>query len=193
MTVLDVAIGTGLVAREALRIVDRSADVVGVDVSFGMLSRAAAALPVALVHGRGEQLPFRAASFDFLSLGYALRHLDHLSSTFAEFLRVLRPGGVVCILEITRPVRPLANRALGFYIGRVMPVVARAVGRRAATRDLWRYYWHTIEGAPTPDAVLQALSGAGFRDPHRHLVQGIFSEYTAYRPATNRGATPASP
>ncbi len=193
MTVLDVAIGTGLVAREALRVVDRPADVVGVDVSFGMLSRAAAALPVSLVLGRGEQLPFRAASFDFLSLGYALRHLDDLASTFAEFFRVLKPGGVVGILEITRPERPLASRALGFYMGRVMPAVARVVGRRASTGDLCRYFWDTIERAPAPDAVLRALSSAGFRDPHRHLVYGIFSEYRACRPAVNRVATPSLP
>src|SRR5262245_45117962 len=139
MTLLDVGIGTGLVAREALRLVDRPAAVVGVDVSFGMISRAAARLPIALVLGRGEQLPFQATSFDFLSLGYALRHFQDLTATFAEFFRVLKPGGVVGILEITRPEGPLASRALGFYIGRVMPALARAMGQRAATGELCRY------------------------------------------------------
>lgn len=190
MTVLDVAIGTGLVAREARSIVDASGRVIGIDPSAGMLVRATASLPVAVVQGRGERLPFRDASFQFVSLGYALRHLDDLSTPFAEFFRVLEPQGVVCILEITKPVSTLATQVLEFYIGRVMPAVASLALRRPITADLWRYFWHTIERAPEPRVVLQALAAAGFQDAQRHLVQGIFSEYTARKPARNGANAP---
>jgi demethylmenaquinone methyltransferase/2-methoxy-6-polyprenyl-1,4-benzoquinol methylase len=187
MRVLDVATGTGLVAREALRLVGPGGNVTGVDVSAGMLARAAATLPVRLVQGLGEALPFRAAQFDFVSLGYALRHLDQ-PTTFAEMLRVLRPGGSVCILEISAPAVPILRQALGMYIGRVVPLVARLVGARPVTRELWRYFWHTVDHALPPAAVLQNLAAAGFGDARRHLVQGVFVEYTARTPAaTPRG------
>ena len=181
MRVLDVATGTGLVAREARRIVGRDGRVTGIDVSAGMLARATRALPGALAQGRGEHLPFRTGQFDYVILGYALRHLDQ-PSVFAEMLRVLRPGGIACILEIGAPTSSLLRSALGLYIGRLVPLVSRVIGTRRVTRDLWRYYWSTIEHALPATTVLQNLSAAGFHDVRRHVVQRIFSEYTARKP-----------
>jgi demethylmenaquinone methyltransferase/2-methoxy-6-polyprenyl-1,4-benzoquinol methylase len=181
MRVLDVAIGTGLVAREALGIVGPEGTVMGVDPSAGMLARAAAWLPGRVVQGRSEALPFRDAQFDFVSLGYALRHLDQ-PVAFAEIFRVLRPGGIVCILEITAPTAPVLRHALGLYVGRIVPFLARLIGSRRVTRDLWRYFWDTIEHALPHTAGLQNLSAAGFHDARRDLMQGIFSEYTARKP-----------
>jgi demethylmenaquinone methyltransferase/2-methoxy-6-polyprenyl-1,4-benzoquinol methylase len=182
MRVLDVAIGTGSVAREALRVVGSAGRVTGIDVSAGMLARAAT-LPVQLVLGASESLPFRASQFDFLSVGYALRHLDQ-PATFREALRVLRPGGIALILEISRPTGPLLRHALGLYIGRVVPMAAQLLGARAVTLDLWKYFWHTIEHASQPAAVLENLAAAGFTSVRRHLVGRILSEYTARRPIT---------
>ena len=182
MDVLDIATGTGLVAREALGIVGPAGTVTGVDVSAGMLARAAAWLPGRLVQGRSEALPFRDAQFDFVSLGYALRHLDQ-PVAFSEMLRVLRPGGIACILEITAPSAPILRHALGLYVGRIVPFMARLIGSRRVTRDLWRYFWDTIEHALPHTVGLQNLSAAGFHDARRDLVQGIFSEYTARKPA----------
>lgn len=186
MRVLDVAIGTGLVAREAQRIVRPEGTVTGIDVSAGMLA-CAAPLPVHRVQGRSEVLPFRAAQFDFVSLGYALRHLDQ-PATFAEMLRVLRPGGIACILEISAPSAAVVRHALGLYVGRVVPLVARLIGARTVTSDLWKYFWYTIEHALPPTTVLQNLSAAGFHGAQRHLVQGIFAEYTARKPGAAFGA-----
>src|SRR3954471_5610054 len=103
MRVLDVAIGTGLVAREEVGIVGDPSLVLGLDPSPGMLAQAVQNLSVRVVMGRAEQLPLGDAQFDFLSMGYALRHISDLSKAFAEFHRVVRPGGTVCILEITPP------------------------------------------------------------------------------------------
>jgi demethylmenaquinone methyltransferase/2-methoxy-6-polyprenyl-1,4-benzoquinol methylase len=182
MRVLDVAVGTGLVAREALRIVGPEGTVTGVDVSAGMLARAAVSLPIRLVQGLSETLPFRGERFDFVSLGYALRHLDQ-PVAFAEMSRVLRPGGIVCIIEISAPAIPILRMALGLYIGRVMPRAARLLGSKTAAGDLYRYFWHTIEHALPPATVLRNLSTAGFVDARRRLLQGIFAEYTARKPA----------
>jgi len=187
MRVLDVAIGTGLVAREALRVVGPGGAVVGIDVSAGMLGRAAASLPVRLVQARSEQLAFDRTTFDFVSLGYALRHLDQ-PAAFAEMLRVLRPGGIACVLEISAPTTSILRRALGLYIGRVGPLAARLIGSKKATRDLWRYFWYTIEHAVPPATVLENLSAAGFHGVRRRVTYGVFSEYTAVKPGVPAGA-----
>lgn len=178
--VLDVGIGTGLVAREALDLIGPSGRLVGVDPSPGMLGEVA--LPgVELLAGRAEALPRPDASHDFLSMGYALRHIDDVAAAFAEFHRVLKPGGRLLVLEISKPRGRVATAALKAYMRGVVPLLARAVARRAATPELWRYYWDTIEACIPPETVLAALRAAGFAAVSRHVELGIFSEYTATR------------
>ena len=179
--VIDVGIGTGLVAREALKIIGPTGQLVGVDPSPGMMSQVK--LPgVQLLQGRAEALPCGDASCDFVSMGYALRHLSDLSAAFAEFHRVLRPGGRLLVLEITRPQRPWAVLALKTYMRAVVPAVAKVVARQNKTSELWRYYWDTIEACVPPQVVLEALRAAGFRRTRRYVALGIFSEYTAFKP-----------
>ena len=180
--VLDVATGTGLVAREAAAIVGDARRVVGLDPSPGMLRQARRLLGIPATLGAGEALPCRDASFDFLSLGYALRHLADLTVTFAEFARVLRPGGTVLVLELTRPPSRAHRAVLRFYIKRVIPALTRLTTRNRDASLLWRYFWDTIEACVPPERILTALADAGFTDVRRELVLGMFSEYTGRRP-----------
>ena len=182
MQVLDVGIGTGLVAREAMRLIGAGGEVVGVDPSAGMMAQVH--LPgIRLVQGRAEALPLDNASADFLSMGYALRHISDVDAALAEFWRVLRPGGRVMMLEITRPAGRLATAALKGYMRMVVPVIARLVSRQTDTSRLWRYYWDTIEACIAPPTVLEAMRRAGFAQAQRHVELGMFSEYTAQKPA----------
>jgi demethylmenaquinone methyltransferase/2-methoxy-6-polyprenyl-1,4-benzoquinol methylase len=180
--VLDVGIGTGLVAREALGIIGPAGRLSGVDPSPGMMDQVHLA-GVELVQGRAEQIPKPDASCDFLSMGYALRHVGDVTAAFSEFHRVLRPGGRLLVLEITRPRGRFAHWALRTYMHGIVPLLARLVARRAPTSQLWRYYWDTIEACIAPEAVMQALRDAGFSDVQRHVELGMFSEYTAVKAA----------
>ncbi|MDM0077235.1 class I SAM-dependent methyltransferase [Variovorax sp. J2P1-59] len=180
--VVDVGIGTGLVAREALTLIGPSGRLVGVDPSPGMMGEVA--LPdVELVRGRAEALPRPDASSDFVSMGYALRHIADVHAAFAEFHRVLRPGGRLVVLEITKPAGRVGTAVLKAYMRSVVPLIAKAVARRHDTSELWRYYWDTIEACIPPESVMSALRAAGFEDVKRHVELGIFSEYTAVKPA----------
>lgn len=179
--VLDVGIGTGLVAREALRLIGMDGRLIGVDPSPGMLGEVR--LPnVELLQGRAEALPRPDASHDFLSMGYALRHIADVHAAFAEFHRVLRPGGRLLVLEITRPEHRVGRALLRAYMRAFVPLVARVVGRRRDTAELWRYYWDTIDACIPPASVLAALREAGFEQVQRHTELGVFSEYTARKP-----------
>jgi demethylmenaquinone methyltransferase/2-methoxy-6-polyprenyl-1,4-benzoquinol methylase len=180
--VLDVGIGTGLVAREALQLIGPTGRLVGVDPSVGMMNEVH--LPgVELVRGKAEDLPRPDASCDFLSMGYALRHIGDVAAAFAEFHRVLKPGGRLLVLEITKPAGALGTAVLKGYMRAVVPLIARAVAKRQHTSELWRYYWDTIEACIAPEAVMAALRDAGFADVRRHVELGMFSEYTAIKQA----------
>ena len=179
--VLDVGIGTGLVAREALRLIGPHGRLIGIDPSPGMMGEIALH-GIELLRGRAESLPRPEASHDFVSMGYALRHLADVKPAFAEFFRVLRPGGRLLILEITKPESRLGTAVLKTYMRAVVPLIARAVARRRDTAELWRYYWDTIEACIPPASVQAALRAAGFEQVERHVELGVFSEYTAVKP-----------
>ena len=183
MKVLDVAVGTGLVAREEVTIVGEPRNVVGIDPSSGMLAQARQRLTIPVIMGIGEQLPLAGDSFDFVSMGFALRHVTDLNVAFKEFHRVLRPGGTVCVLELTRPQGRLRNALLRCYMRGIIPGLTRLLTGSGQSRLLWQYYWDTIEQCLPPREVLAALSAAGFVDVSHHVGLGIFSEYTARKPS----------
>jgi len=182
MRVLDVATGTGLVAREAISITGNPAGFVGLDPSPGMLLQARSLLRIQAALGYAEEIPFADSSFDFVSMGYALRHLTDLIVAFKEFYRVLEPGGRVCILEITRPNGRFKEFLLRSYIRGVIPVLSRLTLRSHDAAVLWQYYWETIQVCVPPEKVVEALQAVGFVAVKRHVELGIFSEYTATRP-----------
>jgi len=179
-TMLDVACGTGLVADLATRIVGPGGRVVGLDRSPGMLREAVGRGHLHLaVRGTAEHLPFDDDSFDFLCLGFALRHLSDLRATFGEFRRVLRPGGTALILEITPPSSPLSHQLFGFYLKALVPAIARIGTRNRAAQSLMTYFWHTVEHCVPAETIMDALSQAGFSRTTHRVKLGVFSEYTA--------------
>jgi demethylmenaquinone methyltransferase/2-methoxy-6-polyprenyl-1,4-benzoquinol methylase len=177
MKVLDVATGTGLVAREIVRVLGNPDNVIGLDPSPGMMGASSEPLPLRLIQGQAERLPFAAGTFDFLSLGFALRHMEDLSGVFREFRRVLKPGGRVLLLEITRPEGRMSGALIKFYMRSMVPVISRTVARHPDTPRLYRYYWDTIEACAPPERVLATMREAGFGDVDRFLELGIFSEF----------------
>ncbi|MEQ1579951.1 MAG: class I SAM-dependent methyltransferase [Steroidobacteraceae bacterium] len=180
MRVVDIGVGTGLMAREAVALVGDPALVVGIDPSAGMM--ACAHLPgVQLIEGRAEAIPFPDASFDFLSMGYALRHLSDLAAVFSEFHRVLKPGGRLCLLEITKPERAWSRALLKAYMRGVVPLLARAAGCSTESAKLWRYYWDTIEACVPPSGVISTLENSGFTNVKRHIESRALSALAEFQ------------
>jgi demethylmenaquinone methyltransferase/2-methoxy-6-polyprenyl-1,4-benzoquinol methylase len=180
--VLDVATGTGVVARAAASIIGDCSSVIGLDPSIGMLVAGREKARFANAQGKSELLPFRSASFDFITIGFALRHFADLDAVFRECARVLRPNGKLLILEITAPESRIARTLLGAYMGGVVPAAAAILTRRARVARMLRYYWATTRECVRPRVILSALHGAGFHGAQRNVDIGIFSEYSADRP-----------
>lgn len=180
---LDVGAGTGVIALLGQQIAGPQGEVVALDPSPGMLEVARAAGVRNIVPGRAENLPFADAHFDLLTMGYALRHVSDLRSTFNEYRRVLRPGGKLLILEITRPARPgLGYQLLKFHLKTLVPAVTRLLRGSHEAQVLMSYYWDTIEQCVPPATILSTLEAAGFEQVRREVMLGVFSEYCAVRP-----------
>ena len=178
---LDVAAGTGLVAVEAAKILGTADNITCLDPSAGMLAVARSKLVAHFVLGRAEQIPLTDNSFDFLTMGYALRHVTSLEEAFREFQRVLKPGGKLLILEITKPLGSVPGFCFRLYFGRIYPFLTRLFTRSREARDMMRYYWETMDACVRPASVLEALRSVGLTEVQHHTVLGLFSEYTAVK------------
>lgn len=136
--VLDVATGTGLVARELVR--RYGCEVVGLDQSPQMLAGAQARLDadhglagrVSLVRGEAESLPFGEEEFDHLTFTYLLRYVEDPRATMMELARMVKPGGRIASLEFAVPERALWRGLWSFYTHVGLPVLGRAVSREWA-------------------------------------------------------------
>jgi demethylmenaquinone methyltransferase/2-methoxy-6-polyprenyl-1,4-benzoquinol methylase len=179
MKLLDRATGTGVVARPAAEITKDPRAILGMDASYGMLRSGRTLNPK--VQAPAETLPLRDASFDRISIGFALRHFADLEVVFRECHRVLKPGGKLVILEITAPESRIARAFLGAYMGRLAPLAIRLRSGNPRAAELFRYYWETTRDCVRPEVILAALRGAGFREVGRGVEMGIFSEYTGAR------------
>ena len=191
--VLDVACGTGLVAVEAARIVGATGDITCLDPSEGMLAIARTKLAATFVPGRAEALPFPDSTFDFLTMGYALRHVTDLETTFREYHRVLRPGGKALILEVTKPAGRVGRFFFGLYFGRIYPALTQLFTRSRDARAMMRYYWETMDACVPPETVLETLRAAGFTEVKRIKMLGLFSEYAAVKPPAPRSPAAGTP
>lgn len=181
MQLLDVACGTGLMAVAAKEVLGGDETITCIEPSDGMLAVARRKLNARFIQSGAEKMPVDSAAYDFLTVGYALRHFAELEGTFLEFHRVLKPGGKVLILEATRPAGKLGSWLFKLYFGRIYPFFAKLLTRSSKAEEMMVYFWETMDTCVRPESVLAALSAAGFTQVKRLPVLGWFSEYTAVK------------
>jgi demethylmenaquinone methyltransferase/2-methoxy-6-polyprenyl-1,4-benzoquinol methylase len=182
MRLLDIATGTGLVLRPAADITGDQGLVVGLDPSASMLRQSRVIRPLPLVQSRGEALPFATAVFDFVSLGYGLRHLADLDVLFRECFRVLRPGGRLLVLEFSRPRSGPGGALARLCLKTLAPLVTRLGTRSPGAEKVMRYCWDTVDQLVPRETVLASEGRAGFEEVSGQEVFGVFVEYRARKP-----------
>jgi demethylmenaquinone methyltransferase/2-methoxy-6-polyprenyl-1,4-benzoquinol methylase len=155
--VLDACCGTGDLAVAAL---GAGATVTGIDFSERMLERARRKSDeIEWVQGDAVKLPFEDASFDAATVGFGVRNLADLERGLAELRRVLRPGGRVAILEITKP-RGLLAPFYRLWFDAFVPLLGKVLPGGAA----YTYLPASVRRFPGPDELAGLLRGAGFED-----------------------------
>ncbi|MDX1431668.1 MAG: class I SAM-dependent methyltransferase, partial [Gammaproteobacteria bacterium] len=100
---------------------------------------------------------------------------------FDEVRRVLDHGGRVCVLDLTKPRNRVGYWLLRLYFRDILPRLTRLLSGSDEAASLMRYYWDTLDQMAEPSVVMRALGDAGFAQVRRHVVLGIFSEYTAVK------------
>ena len=174
--VLDACCGTGDLAVAAER---RGGRVVGLDFSERMLERARRKSgAIQWVQGDALALPFGDGEFDAATVGFGVRNLADLEAGLRELARVVRPGGKLAVLEITRP-RGILKPFFRLWFDGVIPVLGRVLpGGQAYT-----YLPASVRRFPGPDDLSALLERAGFEDVrYRLLGGGIVALHVGTRP-----------
>jgi demethylmenaquinone methyltransferase / 2-methoxy-6-polyprenyl-1,4-benzoquinol methylase len=163
MRVLDLAGGTGDLARRFADCVRPNGMVVLTDINGTMLAAGRDKLldrgiAVPVVQCDAERLPFASAGFDCVSIGFGLRNVTRKESALGEMRRVLKPGGVAAILEFSKVWAPLAP-AYDWYSFNVLPRLGRVIAGDAAS---YRYLAESIRMHPDQATLKLMMEQAGF-------------------------------
>ncbi|MEI8335090.1 MAG: ubiquinone/menaquinone biosynthesis methyltransferase, partial [Chloroflexota bacterium] len=160
---VDVACGTGKVSAALAKRVGSTGRVVGVDFAPRMIDRALRAHRTAanleFVVGDALALPLPDATFDAATIAFGMRNLPDYRRGFAEMARVVRPGGRVVCLEISRP-RSRIGRAIQQWFDRIVPVIGRFAGQGHA----YGYLVQSTRGYTGPERIAAIMRDAGLDD-----------------------------
>lgn len=175
--VLDLATGTGDLAAALSR---PGRTVVGADFCLDMLARARRKeSPNPLSAGDALALPFPPESFDAVTIAFGVRNFADLGAGLAEMKRVLRPGGLLLILEFSQPTGP-AGAAYRMYADRVLP---RVGGFFSGSPEAYRYLHRSTRAWPGREALADVLRASGFEDVEaRPMTFGVVAIHTGRKP-----------
>ncbi|MFC3993571.1 demethylmenaquinone methyltransferase [Actinoplanes siamensis] len=176
--VLDVGAGTGVSTDELGR---SGAFAVGADLSVGMLQAGRRVRPrVPLLAGDALRLPFPDATFDAVTISFALRNVVDTEAALREFGRITRPGGRLVVCEFSTPTNPAFRTVYMQYLMRSLPTVARGV---ASNPDAYVYLAESIRAWPDQAGLAARIAGSGPWDRvgWRNLTGGVVALHRATR------------
>ena len=181
--VLDIAGGTGDLARAFAKKVGASGTVVHTDINEAMLRQGrdrlldeGLVLPTTICDA--ESLPFASASFDLVSVAFGLRNMTHKDRALAEMARVLKPGGRLLVLEFSKVAKPL-EKAYDWYSFKVLPRIGKMV---AGDADSYRYLAESIRMHPDQAELKRLMKVAGFGHVDIHnLSAGVVALHVGIR------------
>jgi len=170
---LDICCGTGDLALALRRRIGPDGRVVGSDFSEPMLELARRksgeeGLPVEFGWADALELPYGDQSFDAVTVGFGARNLADLDRGLSEMARVLRPGGRVVILEITRPQREPLSSFYSLWFDRIVPVL----GSVAGDSEAYSYLPTSVRNFPAPRELAEKMDAAGFSGIRWLLLAG---------------------
>jgi demethylmenaquinone methyltransferase/2-methoxy-6-polyprenyl-1,4-benzoquinol methylase len=180
--ILDIATGTSDLAIEAVRL--KPAKIFGVDISSEMLDIGRKKIQkknlqdiIQLLEGDSEDLIFEDNKFDAVTVGFGVRNFQSLEEGLIEMRRVLKPGGIVVILEFSQPKNPLLNKLYNFYSSKITPGIGSVISKDGAA---YSYLHESVKAFPHGIDFCNILVDCGYRNIHfTPLTFGIVTIYTA--------------
>ena len=184
-SILDVATGTGDFAiqlNESLH----PQHITGIDLSQGMLDEACRkikekGLEEVILFEQGDcmALPMQDETFDALTVAFGVRNFEHLQQGYQEMARVLKPGGMLCVLELSTPTNRLIRWFYDLYTLHIIPWVGSL---KSGDKSAYRYLPQSIAAVPQGDDMLQLMRNAGLKDASfKRLTLGVCTIYTAIK------------
>ncbi len=185
-TILDVATGTADLAIEAVRIGPER--IVGIDIADDMLEigrkkigKKGLASVITLESGDSEALRFDAHTFDAAMVAFGVRNFEDLEKGLSEMHRVLKPGGMILVLEFSKPGKFPIKQLYNFYFRYILPTLGRLI---SGDKGAYTYLPDSVGAFPAGQEFLDILAKVGFREGrHIPLTFGIASIYQGLKKA----------
>ena len=180
LKVLDVACGTGDFTIESAQNVAEGSEVVGVDISDGMIAVGVDKLEKLGIDAKMkvadcEDLPYNDNTFDRISVGFGVRNFEHLELGLSEMYRVLTSGGKLVILELSVPSNAFIRWCYKLYFLKILPAIG---GMISGERGAYEYLPASVLRFPAPDKFIEIMKSAGFDVvEHIPLTMGICRMY----------------
>ena len=184
-SVLDLAGGTGDLARKFASQVGSEGRVVLADINLSMLvegrrrlTDAGVAGNLSIVQVDAENLPFAENSFDCVTIAFGLRNVTDKAAALRSMYSVLKPGGKLLILEFSEP-SPALKPAYDLYSFKVLPIIGKIVARDEAS---YRYLAESIRMHPDQETLLAMMQEAGLeRCRYHNLTGGVVALHVGYK------------
>ncbi|HKM27468.1 MAG TPA: bifunctional demethylmenaquinone methyltransferase/2-methoxy-6-polyprenyl-1,4-benzoquinol methylase UbiE [Thiopseudomonas sp.] len=185
--VLDIAGGTGDLARKFSSLVGPEGEVVLADINASMLKVGRDRLldqgvsgNISFVQADAEKLPFPDNHFDVVTIAFGLRNVTHKEDALRSMLRVLKPGGRLLILEFSKPSNPLLSKFYDAYSFKFMPLAGKLITNDA---DSYRYLAESIRMHPDQETLKGMMADAGFeRITFHNMTGGIVALHRGIKP-----------
>lgn len=178
--VLDIATGTGDFAIEALKA--NPSKIIGVDISEGMLAVGRDKMikkgyeeRISLELGDSENLRFDDNTFDAVIASFGVRNFENLEKGLAEMNRVIKPGGIIIVLEFSKPYMFPFKQLYNFYFSKILPLIGRITSK---DQTAYSYLYESVQAFPDGNDFLTVLNKVNFKETKwKPLTLGISSIY----------------
>ena len=179
-TILDVATGTADLAIELSKI--PNAHITGIDISRGMLDKGDIKLEklkltnrILLQQADSENLPFKNDSFDAITVSFGVRNFENLKAGMTDMCRVLNPGGILAVLEFSKPTNPIFSGLYWFYFKYILPPLGKLVSKDATA---YTYLPQSVAAFPEGQNFVKIAKESGFSDvTFKPLTFGVCTLY----------------
>lgn len=183
--ILDVATGTGDLAIAAMKLGPEK--ITGIDISPGMLEigrekirKKGMSERIELLPGDSENISFPDNTFDIAMVAFGVRNFSDPVKGLSEMNRVLQPGGMIMVLEFSKPTAFPFRQIFNLYFLNILPLFGRFFSK---DRSAYRYLPDTVMKFPDNQEFMNLMSAAGFREiRQKKLSSGIASIYTGFKP-----------